>query len=65
MSLTVLVTEPNGEVCAREFSHVERFASVNMDVNWPVYNPKKEMVFFSPLTGKLTVTQRQQLQAKK
>lgn len=59
---TVLVTEPNGEIKAREFSHMESFASLKLVIPWPVYNPRKEMVFFSPVTGKLSVTNRQQVQ---
>lgn len=65
MTNTVLVTEANGEVRARALSHVERFESIKQDVPWPVYNPKKEMVFFSPATGTLRVTKRQQVQATK
>lgn len=65
MNTTVLVTEPNGDTTARPFSHIERFASIQQDIPWPVYDRRKEMVYFSPLKGTLSIVKRDNAQVLK
>ncbi len=65
MITTVLVTEPNGETKSRPFSHIERFESVKQDVPWPVYDRRKEMVYFNAAKGTLSIVKRDKMQVLK